>query len=151
MGNHHNYNFGDLSRNTSHMIRLEQIRGDPNAPEFSKPHLKQESIWAKQYPVWFEKARLDQYPDHSQEVQAWKEGILLAQELARLVEMALTDVDGDDHGGNDNNGANDCMVDEGGGGNDDAALMMVAVMVSPLKTFGFIGPSSILETISQGK
>lgn len=58
VGNHHNYNFGDLNRNTSHMIRLEQIRVDPSAPEFAKPHPKQESIWAKQYPVGYEKARL---------------------------------------------------------------------------------------------
>ena len=32
VGNHHNYTFGDLRRNTSHMIRLEEIRVDPSAP-----------------------------------------------------------------------------------------------------------------------
>ena len=59
VGNHHNYNFCDLQRNTSHMIRLEQIRVDPSAPEFAKPHPKQESIWARQYLDGFTKVRLD--------------------------------------------------------------------------------------------
>ena len=45
VGNHHNYTFGDLRRNTAHMIRLEEIRVDPSTPEFAKPHPKQESIW----------------------------------------------------------------------------------------------------------
>ena len=48
VGNHHNFTFGDLRRNTSHMIRLEEICMDPSAPEFAKPHPKQESIWRKQ-------------------------------------------------------------------------------------------------------
>ena len=119
VGNHHNYNFGDLSRNTSHMIRLEQIRVDPNAPEFAKPHPKQESIWAQQYPVGFEKVRLDQYPDHGEEVQAWREGISVAQELARSVGMAPTNGEGDngdDGGGGDNGGGDD---DDSDGGSDD--------------------------------
>lgn len=56
VGNYHNYNFCDLRRNSSHMIRLEQIRVDPLAPEFAKPHPKQESIWARQYADGFVKA-----------------------------------------------------------------------------------------------
>lgn len=56
VGNHHNYNFGDLRRNNSHMIRLEQIRVDPNAPDFAKPHPKQESIWSRQYATGVENA-----------------------------------------------------------------------------------------------
>ena len=45
VGNHHNYCFRDLRRNTSHMIHLEEIRINPDAPDFAKPHPKQESIW----------------------------------------------------------------------------------------------------------
>ena len=45
VGNHHNYTLLDMLRNTSHQVRLEQIRADPNGPKFSKPHPKGESIW----------------------------------------------------------------------------------------------------------
>ena len=116
VGNHHNYNFRDLSRKTSHMIRLEQIRVDPNAPAFAKPHPKQESTWAKQYPEGYEKACLDHYPVHGEEVQAWREGTSLAQELARSVGMAPTDADDDDGGC----GAvcDDDTVDDGCGNGD---------------------------------
>ncbi|KAL9976901.1 hypothetical protein ACROYT_G014242 [Oculina patagonica] len=48
VGNHHNYKFGDLRKNTSHMICLEEICINPNAPDFAKPHPKQESIWHHQ-------------------------------------------------------------------------------------------------------
>lgn len=121
VGNHHNYNFGDLSRNTSHMIRLEQIRVDPNAPEFAKPHPKQESIWAKQYPEGYEKACLDHYPVHGEEVQAWREGMGLAEELARSVGMAPSDAinggepqvgDGDDDDGGCGGVCDDDSVDD---------------------------------------
>ena len=49
IGNHHNYTFADLQRQITHMIRLEEIRLNPDAPAFAKPHPKQESIWNKQY------------------------------------------------------------------------------------------------------
>ncbi|KAL9976902.1 hypothetical protein ACROYT_G014243 [Oculina patagonica] len=45
VGNHHNHKFEDLRKNPSHMIRLEEICINPNAPDFAKPHPKQESIW----------------------------------------------------------------------------------------------------------
>ena len=35
VGNQHTYTFGRLESNLSHMVRLEQIRVDPHAPEFS--------------------------------------------------------------------------------------------------------------------
>lgn len=60
--NHHNYTFGDLRRNTSHMIRLEEIRVDPPAPEFAKPHPKQENIWGQQYERPLNRANLKEYP-----------------------------------------------------------------------------------------
>lgn len=62
VGNHHNYTYGDLSRNTSHMIRLEDIRVDPSAPEFAKPHPKQESIWGQQYERPINMVNLKEYP-----------------------------------------------------------------------------------------
>ena len=39
-GNHHNYSYGDLQRNTSHMIRPDEIRVDPDAPDLAKLHPK---------------------------------------------------------------------------------------------------------------
>ena len=122
VGNNHKYNFENLSRNTSHVIRLEQIRVNPNAPEVAKPQPKQESIWA--HPEGYEKACLNHYPAHREEERkAWREGISLAQGLARSVGMAPTDalyigVPGD--GGDDNGsgcGVND-VVDDGCGNSD---------------------------------
>lgn len=102
VGNHHNYNFFDLQRNTSHMIRLEQIRVNPQALQFANPHPKQESIWSLQYPDSFLKAPLYNYPSPELAVDAWKEDILMAHKLAHSTDMVLNDVcdnamcDGDD-------------------------------------------------------
>ena len=68
VGNHHNYCFGNLRRNTSHMIRLEEIRINPDAPDFAKPHPKQESIWHRQYEDGYEKVSLRDYPVVGSEV-----------------------------------------------------------------------------------
>ena len=88
VGNHHNYYFGDLRRNVSHMIRLEEIRINPDAPDFAKPHPKQESIWHRQYEDGYEKANLYDYPVAGSEVDVWKEGMYEARRLARSVRMA---------------------------------------------------------------
>lgn len=45
------------------MIHLEEIRVDPLAPEFTKPHPKQESIWSQQYVQPLNKADLVAYPN----------------------------------------------------------------------------------------
>ena len=90
VGNHHNYTFRDLRGNTSHMIRLEEIRVDPSAPEFAKPHPKQESIWGQQYPRPFNMANLKEYPAFGEEIEAWKQGIKIARRLARSVGMIPT-------------------------------------------------------------
>ena len=87
IGNHHNYSFGQMQRNVSHMIRLEEIRVDPHAPEFAKPHPKQESIWHKQYPEGFAKANLKEYPAADTVIEAWQEGIAIARELSISVGM----------------------------------------------------------------
>lgn len=72
-------------------IRLEQIRVDPFAPEFAKPHPKQESIWAHQYADGFVKAPLDDYPTPELVVDTLRDGLSTAQDLVRSVGMAPSD------------------------------------------------------------
>lgn len=91
VGNHHNYNFCDLRRNSSHMVRLEHIRVDPFAPEFAKPHPKQESIWARQYADGFVKAPLDDYPTPELVEDTLRDGLSTAQDLVRSIGMAPND------------------------------------------------------------
>lgn len=62
-------------------IRLERIRVDPFAPEFAKPHPKQESIWARQYADGFVKAPLDDYPTPELVVDTLRDGLSTAQDL----------------------------------------------------------------------
>lgn len=50
------------------MIRLEEIRINPDAPDFAKPHPKQESIWHRQYEDGYEKVSLRDYPVVGSEV-----------------------------------------------------------------------------------
>ena len=71
------------------MIRLEEIRVDPSAPEFAKLHPKQESIWGQQYAQPFNTANLKEYPAIGEEIEAWKQGIKIAR-LARSVGMIPT-------------------------------------------------------------
>lgn len=105
VGNHHNYNYADLRRNSTYMIRLEEIRVDSSATEFVKPHPKQESIWPQQYNQPLNRSDLTAYPECGKELE-WKEGIEIARRLARLVGMAQED-DGNDHGDEDgSNGRN---------------------------------------------
>ena len=72
-------------------IRLEQIRVDPFAPEFAKPHPKQESIWARQYADGFVKAPLDDYPTPELVVDPLRDGLSTAQDLVYSVGMAPSD------------------------------------------------------------
>lgn len=65
VGNRHNYSFGDLKQNYRHMIRLEEIRLEPNAPQYAKPHPKQESVWNRQY-IGVAQADLSDYPSSDQ-------------------------------------------------------------------------------------
>lgn len=85
-GNHHNYTFGDLQRNHNHLVRLEQIQLNPNAPEYAKPHPKKESVWYKQY-IGIPKANLAEYPTADGTLHAWREGICKAKELATYAGM----------------------------------------------------------------
>ena len=91
VGNHHNYHYGELQSNVSHMIRLEQIKTDPDAPDLAKPHPKQECIWNSQYPPEQFPASLTDYPGHEAQVQAWKEGVRLARKPAVDVGMGPQD------------------------------------------------------------
>lgn len=117
VGNHHNYSFGDLRRNASHMIRLEEIRINPDAPDFAKPHPKQESIWHRQYEDGYEKANLNDYPVAGSEVDAWKEGMFEARRLARSVGMAP---DNDASGSEGDSSDDDDDHDNDGGGGDNS-------------------------------
>ena len=113
VGNHHNYNFCDLRRNSSHMIGLEQIRVDPLAPVFAKPHPKQESIWACQYADSSMKAHLDDYPTPELVVDVLRDGLSTAQDLLRSIDMAPNDT-GEYEGGD--NGCDDDDDDHDGSG-----------------------------------
>ena len=73
------------------MIRLEQIRVNPQALQFANPHPKQETIWSLQYPDGFLKAPLYNYPSPELAVDAWKD-ILMAHKLAHSTDMVLNDV-----------------------------------------------------------
>ena len=95
IGNHHNYSLGDLRRNLSHMIRLENIRIDPLAPEFAKPHPKQESIWHTQNAPDCIPADLRQYPTADETISAWEEGIKKARRLLHSVGISPQDFDPD--------------------------------------------------------
>ena len=69
------------------MLRLEQIRINPDPPSFAKPHPKGEIIWPKQYGDGWQAADLADYPQPGEEIVAWKAGAEMARELAILAEM----------------------------------------------------------------
>ena len=136
VGNHRQYTYGDLYRNISSMVRLEEIRVNPEGPDFAKPHPKQESIWNKQDVYRGQNnASLRAYPDDEAVLAAWRNGRHTAQNLARSTGMAPNDNergngeennddDDDDDADDDSDNANDdCNNDNGGAGdgnnNDD--------------------------------
>ncbi|XP_072023023.1 uncharacterized protein [Amphiura filiformis] len=95
VGNRHNYTYARLDSNRAHMVRLEQIRVDPQAPEFARPHPKAEMIWPKQYATGFQPANLHDYPEVGDERNAWLEGKAAALELAHEAGL-VCDVVGQD-------------------------------------------------------
>ena len=64
----------EVKRNINHMVRLNTIQSNPNGPRFSRSHLKQETVWSKQY-TNYDLADLTLYPEDGQELTAWKEGM----------------------------------------------------------------------------
>ena len=80
VGNRHTYTFERLQRNLTHMIWLEQLRVEPLAPEFAKPHPKAEMIWSTQYPTC-DVLDLANYPEPGEEREAWREGLNEAVKL----------------------------------------------------------------------
>ena len=84
VGNHHSYSFSEMKRNVSHMTRLDVIKGNPEGPKFSRAHKKQETVWEKQYGKEVQRADLTSYPAVGDEVEAWKEGMEIARNKARL-------------------------------------------------------------------
>ena len=89
VGNRHNYTFARMERNRSHMIRLEQIWVNPNAPVFARPHPKGEFIWTRQYAEDWVQADLSQYPAQGSEIHAWNDGAQMAQHLAEVASMVV--------------------------------------------------------------
>ncbi|CAG2238803.1 unnamed protein product [Mytilus edulis] len=86
VGNHHVYPYAQMFRNVSHMIRLNQIEVDDNAPAFAKAHIKQENVWHRQAHGGILCSLLD-YPALGTEIWDWKEGIQMARILARNLGM----------------------------------------------------------------
>lgn len=79
-----------------HMIRLEAIKVDPNAPSFAKPHPKQESIWHKQYAdAPGLQAVVVVYPTAEEVPAAWRRGKCMGEDLARRVGMMPVPEDDD--------------------------------------------------------
>ena len=77
VGNRHNYTYARMERNVSHMNRLEEIRVDPLAPDFAKPHPKGEQIWSRQYCGEWQPANLMDYPTPEDTRNAWNEGNII--------------------------------------------------------------------------
>ena len=75
------------------MMRRQVIQVDPDAPSWSKVHIKQENVWGKQYDREREKVDLTQYPAAGEEIIAWQEGIVIAQEKARTMGILAEDDD----------------------------------------------------------
>ena len=88
IGNHPVFPFGQIMRNMGHMVRLNQLQADPNAPAFARAHIKQENVWAKQFIPVIEFADLKDYPAVGEEIDLWKEGMRMARELA--TELGMT-------------------------------------------------------------
>jgi hypothetical protein len=89
VGNRHNYTYGDMKQNISHMIRLQQIQADPDAPKFARAHIKQENVWGRQFDN-IAPPDLAAYPAPGEEVLAWKEGARQAMDLAREVHYYIS-------------------------------------------------------------
>ena len=87
VGNRHNYDFTRLQKNLSHMIRLEEVQTNPQAPKFARPHPKGEIIWPRQYADGWVPADLADYPAQGEEIVAWRDGIHVARQLAHSVGM----------------------------------------------------------------
>jgi len=95
------------------MICLEHICIDPNAPDFAKPHPKQECIWNKLQHDGVTKADLTNYPNEDDALLAWKRGMSNARGLARYVGMGPN---GDMYRGDDSGSSDD---DDDYPGHDD--------------------------------
>ena len=93
--NKHTYTILDMMQNLSAMNRVNQIKASSPSLMFRKAHSKQDNIWEKQYAD--EKKRkelagklenlLKQYPSKDNIVNAWKEGVVEAREMARRTGM----------------------------------------------------------------
>ena len=99
VGNHHTYNYAGMQQNVSHMIRLQSILVNPDAPNWAKAHIKQEKVWDKQVDADRERANLRLYPAPGEEITAWLAGIEMAKEKAREVGIQPDDDDNNNEDG----------------------------------------------------
>ena len=88
----------------------------------SRAHVKQENIWSSQYDMAHEQpANLSEYPERGTEVSAWKEGMQMERQVARIVGMAPKEPVGGGEGSHgdsdDDDGDSDDDCDRPGGGN----------------------------------
>ena len=113
-----NYTFAHMERNRNHMIRLEEIRVNPNAPSFARPHPTGEFIWDSQYAPGWQAADLADYPALGTEAIAWNDGAIEARRFARMTGMfgdnpangLIVDDNDDDDAGDQEGGECDVMM-----------------------------------------
>ena len=80
------------------MLRIEQISIGKDSPIFCRAHVKQENVWNKQNGK--QEGAVDdtiflQYPSVEETVIKWKEGMAVAKEIARSLQMSPGDTDDD--------------------------------------------------------
>ena len=97
-GNHHTFDIGTMLTNVPHMLRIEKISVGKDSPIFCRAHVKQENVWNKQNGK--QEGAVDdtiflQYPSAEETVIKWKEGMAVAKEIARSLQMSPGDTDDD--------------------------------------------------------
>lgn len=93
--NKHNYTFLEMLTNLGFMNRLQEIRSGNTNIQFPKRKHNNDFIWDKQFPEDLRKqtCNLREYPSHQEVIHAWKEGLAMAQSLARELGMEVDESD----------------------------------------------------------
>ena len=87
--NRHNYTFVDMHTNLGYMNRMQEIRVTNNELQFPKRKTNNDFIWDKQFDENQRKRTCDlkNYPSAADTIIAWKEGVKMAQSLAKRLGM----------------------------------------------------------------
>ena len=85
----HNYSMLDVWNNMSHVIRIQQLRSQPDGLLFPATNDKTEVIWPKQYmkPHPEKSDVLQAYPEKGEELLLWQIGVHQARDYAAFVGM----------------------------------------------------------------